>query len=380
MKQNFAFISYNHKDVKWAKWLRRKLEWYRLPSEIHNEFEDSRYIRPVFRDRDELDSGVLGEELRQRLENSKFLIVICSPNSAQSEWVSDEVRAFIEMGRLEYIIPFIIDGFPQTYVDAAACEQPLMGECFPKSLRLWNTTHVKDSLLGISVTDDGETNKQKSFIRIVSRLLGVSFDTLWQRHKREMRKLISVMCTVSLVMLAICYWFMIPVKLSVLIKDEKSSLPGMEYGVLKVDGNEYSITHPDTTVEVENLPGYYRTKGIDVTFHANRYYKDTRLRIIVPPGLSSKKTLYLQRDSTFATFAGQVFCETYNGELALIADAKVEIAGKSTITDSNGRFCVTFPVSEQSLTKSIVISKEGYKSVRREDEVPSKELKYILRK
>ena len=80
----FAFISYNHKDVKWAKWLRRKLEWYRLPAEIHNEIEDSRYIRPVFRDRDELDSGLLKEELRTRLEHSKFLIVICSPRATQS--------------------------------------------------------------------------------------------------------------------------------------------------------------------------------------------------------------------------------------------------------------------------------------------------------
>ena len=39
-KRNFAFISYNHKDVKWAKWLRKRLEWYRMPSEIHNDFSD----------------------------------------------------------------------------------------------------------------------------------------------------------------------------------------------------------------------------------------------------------------------------------------------------------------------------------------------------
>ena len=59
--QNFVFISYNHKDVKWAQWLQKKLEWYRLPTEAHNEFSDSRYIRPVFRDRDNLtlEQGVL---------------------------------------------------------------------------------------------------------------------------------------------------------------------------------------------------------------------------------------------------------------------------------------------------------------------------------
>ena len=143
-KQNFAFISYNHKDVKWAKWLRRRLEWYRLPSEIHNECEDSRYIRPVFRDREELDSGVLGNELTKRLESSKYLIVVCSPNSAKSQWVSDEVQAFIDMGKLEYIIPFIVDGDPKCYNDAVECERPLMGECFPLALRIWNTEHSRD--------------------------------------------------------------------------------------------------------------------------------------------------------------------------------------------------------------------------------------------
>ena len=378
MKQNFAFISYNHRDVKWAKWLRRKLEWYRLPSEIHNEFEDSRYIRPVFRDRDELDSGVLGEELRQRLENSKFLIVICSPNSAQSEWVSDEVRVFIEMGRLEYIIPFIIDGFPQTYVDAAACEQPLMGECFPKSLRLWNTTHVKDSLLGISVTDDGETNKQKSFIRIVSSLLEVSFDTLWKRHKREVRTMISLVSVVCVVALVLAYWFMTPVNLKVTIMDDPSSLPGMDSGILIVDGNEYSVTHPDTTIEVGNFPGYYRTKDIEVAFKADRFYMVENKIKKVTAGISQTEILSLHRDSTFAHFAGQVVAENSEGEYVPVENAQVSVADKVVKTDFNGYFSVTFLLSEQTETKSISVSKENYKTIVREDEVPSKELKYIL--
>ena len=88
---NFVFISYSHKDVKWAKWLQRKLEWYRLPTEAHNELSDSRYIRPVFRDRDTLTSGILNDSLRAHLEASRYLVVICSPNSVKSEWVNNEI-------------------------------------------------------------------------------------------------------------------------------------------------------------------------------------------------------------------------------------------------------------------------------------------------
>lgn len=378
MKQNFAFISYNHRDVKWAKWLRRKLEWYRLPSEIHNEFEDSRYIRPVFRDRDELDSGILGEELRQRLENSKYLIVVCSPNSAQSEWVNDEVNAFIEMERLKYIIPFIVDGCPQNYADAKGCEQPLMGECFPKALRIWNTENPKKPLLGIAVTDDGETNRQKAFIRVVSSLLEVSFDTLWQRHKREVRTIISVATIVGILLLTLAYWFMVPVNLKVTIKDDPSSLPGMDSGILMVDGNEYSITHPDTTIDVGNLPGYYRMKDIDVAFKADRFYMVENKIQKVTAGISQTEILSLRRDSTFAYFAGQVIAENSEGEYVPVENAQVSVADKVVKTDFNGYFSVTFLLSEQTETKSISVSKENYKTIVREDEVPSKELKYIL--
>ena len=36
----FAFISYSSKDVKWAEWIQKKLETYRLPSKIRKEHSD----------------------------------------------------------------------------------------------------------------------------------------------------------------------------------------------------------------------------------------------------------------------------------------------------------------------------------------------------
>lgn len=283
MLHNFAFISYNHRDVRWAKWLRRKLEWYRLPSEIHNEFEDSRYIRPVFRDRDELASGVLGDELRQRLEASKYLIVICSPNSAQSAWVSDEVQAFIDMGRLKYIIPFIVDGEPQQYADAETLKHPLSGECFPYALRAWNMVHPKESLLGVAVTDDGDNDKQKAFIRVVSHLLGVSFDALWQRHKREARKAMGVISFVVSVILIMAYWFMMPINLTVNLHDVRHHLPPIEEGTLLIAGNEYHFHSLDTTINIGRLPGYMRNRDIDYVVTSPYRYEtlslSTRLTI-----------------------------------------------------------------------------------------------------
>lgn len=376
--QNFVFISYNHKDVKWAQWLQKKLEWYRLPTEAHNELSDSRYIRPVFRDRDTLTSGILNDELRSHLEASKYLVVLCSPNSAQSEWVSDEIKMFIEMGRLDKIVPFIIDGTPHDYRHADI-EQPLMGECFPLALRQWNRNHPDKNLLGIAVSDDGKTNRQKAFIRLVAHLLGIGFDTLWQRHSRYIRRLITSLAILAVTAFALTYWFMIPVKVSITIKDDHSKLPGMEHGILYFDGSEYSLSQPDTTIETSTLPGYYRLRIIPMSFHSDRFYIDIEEPLRIGMGISQHVTLQLRRDSTFAIFSGTVYDGDFEDfDSHPIEGAGVTVGRYSTYTDKNGRFRINFPLNEQEESKPICISKSGYHSFLRNDESPNRNLTYLI--
>ena len=51
---------------------------------------------------------------RDNLDKSKYLILICSPNSAKSEYVNDEAEYFIKNGRTDHIIPLIVDGVPHS--------------------------------------------------------------------------------------------------------------------------------------------------------------------------------------------------------------------------------------------------------------------------
>ena len=85
----YAFISYSSKNTKWAKWLHNSLEYYQVPSVVRKERPSiPQHIRPVFWYRTDLAGTNLAEALRSELEASKYLIVICSPQSAQSVWVS----------------------------------------------------------------------------------------------------------------------------------------------------------------------------------------------------------------------------------------------------------------------------------------------------
>ena len=174
-KEYIAFISYQRKGTKWADWLRRRLEHYRLPTSLRKKNPSlPKEIRPVFRDELELSSGLLAQEIHEALWQSRYLIVICSPNSAKSPWVDKEVKTFIELGRAKNIIPFIIDG------------KPFSGnpdtECFTPTIR---SLKGEDELLGININELG---RDAAVVKVVARMFELRFDTLWQRFERERKR------------------------------------------------------------------------------------------------------------------------------------------------------------------------------------------------
>ena len=94
-----AFISYSHRDEAWAVWLHKALEAYRVPSRLVG-LETAlgkvpHRLTPIFRDREELASAHdLNGKVAEALVQSESLIVICSPQSAVSHWVDEEVLAY----------------------------------------------------------------------------------------------------------------------------------------------------------------------------------------------------------------------------------------------------------------------------------------------
>lgn len=361
--KRYAFISYSHKDIKEAKWLHKHLEYYKLPSDIFNEYDEkNRYLRPVFRDKEDIGTGILKSELRKELEASEYLIIICSPNSAQSAYVSQEAQVFIDQGRIDHIIPYIIDGIPKSGGEK---------ECFPESL----INHVKsfpdDELLGANINEVG---RHKAFIRVVSSLLNVEFDTLWKRHKRERKKRTFTLSLLFLFCILNFYWFAIPIKLSVKLFDETHNLPLPKNAVLIVNGIVHPISSLDTTIRINKIPGYMRLHDIDVEFKAT-YYKRTFDRVTLGYGFNNIMNVALKRDSTFAVFSGKVVCK----EWVPVENARINIENRVTFTDKNGYFKIIFPIKEQTIFKKISVEKEGFIPIVKSSECPSSNIGYILK-
>lgn len=128
-----AFISYSHQDEAWARWLQRALESYRVPRRLvgsPGQFGDvAARVSPVFRDREDLSSASdLSTSVRQELEASETLIVICSPAAAASRWVNEEIRYFRMLGRRDRVLALIVDGDPSSDDPESACFPPALVE------------------------------------------------------------------------------------------------------------------------------------------------------------------------------------------------------------------------------------------------------------
>lgn len=197
-----AFISYSHSDSRWARWVHRSVEHYRLPSRLRGTKGDfgplPERLGPIFRDREDLSSaGELGPKIQLALTDSEALIVLCSPESARSSWVNNEILNFKRLGRGDRIFALILAGEPNSG-DAR--------ECFPQALRFEldadgnvGTTPAEPVAADVRRNKDG---KSLARLKLLSGMLGLPLDTLRQREAaRQHRRQLAITALALLVML-----------------------------------------------------------------------------------------------------------------------------------------------------------------------------------
>ncbi len=193
-EQNFkywAFISYSHADEEWAKWLHKSIETYRVPRKLIGRETAlgtlPKRLFPVFRDRDELPGASdLGGKLQDALIKSRSLIVICSPKSAVSKWVNEEVKTYKSLGRADHVLCLMTDGEPNAAPDSGLLE------CFPQAVRFQvDSTGEVTSLPAEPIAADarpGKDGKTNALLKLLSGVMGVGYDELRQREKQRQRQ------------------------------------------------------------------------------------------------------------------------------------------------------------------------------------------------
>ncbi len=193
-----AFIAYSHQDEVWAKWLHKALETYRVPTRLVGTKTEggviTRRLAPIFRDRAELPSAPdLSRKINEALEQSANLIVICSPDSATSHYVNEEISTYKRLDRADRILCLIVGGEPH----ASAVAGREAEECFAPALRFQfgpGSVPTEESATPIAADlrpgKDGKTNAK---LKLIAGMLDIGFDALKQReHHRHMQRMIAV--------------------------------------------------------------------------------------------------------------------------------------------------------------------------------------------
>ncbi len=192
----WAFVSYNHRDEQWAKWVHEGIETYRIPQPLIGKPLSGgsipRRMFPLFRDRDELPgASELGTQIRKALEESLYVIVICSPPAASSPWVNREVQTFKGLGREDRVLCLIVDGEPNAKLHSGELE------CFPQAVRckVNRNGELTDEPTEPIAADAraGKDGKANARLKLLSGMLGVGFDELHQRERqRTLRRRIQL--------------------------------------------------------------------------------------------------------------------------------------------------------------------------------------------
>lgn len=186
-----AFISYSHseRDSFAAEQIHKMLEHYRIPKKIQ-EKSGKKKIARIFRDKEELAlSSDLSENIKKALQQSEYLIVVCSPRACQSIWVTREILYFLENHDRDHIFALLVEGEPE--------------QAFPLPLRLKKETVTdefgtekiieipleplaadirSDSLKGIKKRLNSE------ILRLLAPILCCTYDELYQRHREYKMK------------------------------------------------------------------------------------------------------------------------------------------------------------------------------------------------
>ena len=276
LKHYIAFLSHRSTDHEFAEMLLKKLEHYRIGNKIRSDYGiERKYIKPVCIDSNEFASKDLQKEMRTKLDNSAWMVLLCSKASAahyseQLNWDADpsviadwtlddwmenpemsgfvgyEIAYMLKQGRRDQILLVVMDGDPAV----GDCFHPLVRDWVKKDdifrdLRGWNKADktVKEGKKSFKDKRALSANTRKDFLRLVASLLGISnFSEIFDHDAKRKRLIRAGVAVLAALVVAAGAWAW-----SYFLPHEKHfsdyvMVNGIPQGVGELSQSEYSST------------------------------------------------------------------------------------------------------------------------------------------
>lgn len=339
----FAFISYSSHDYKWGKRIQNKLEHYRMPTTLCSKYGWKRLpMRPVFFAPTDIQPGGLSEELQERLKASRNLIVVCSPHSAQSEWVGKEIAYFHKLGRTQQIQFFIVDGIPHSGNQKTECFNPII-----KTLEL-------PEILGANIHERiyrlSWLNQERAYVQLITKLLGVEFDNIWQRHRRLLiRQVVTwILGVVAILISLVVVWhYNQPVDIQLSLQEQSIknlNLPPLHDAVVTLTLDKE--TKIDTISSLSDKGSFL--------YIPHRYIgKNVRITISCPDYLPVDTTITLMENIEVNIYRnpavyGNIQFKLWNmSKESYVANTTIRIDDIITVSDAEGVVKTTVSLAKQ---------------------------------
>ena len=354
----FAFISFQSSDAREAVRLQHAIERYRLPAVLCKEDSSiPRRIKPLYCYLNDMHAGEeLMQELKSRMEQSRYLIVICSPRAAKSAYINSGIDYFVSLGRRDGIIPIIVDGVPYSNDPET--------ECFPEALKRHFPKHADPlqdhSILGINIHEAGIGSRRKAYDRamlmVVARILQLDFDGLLLRDQQRRRRRTILSIFLSLVVFAALFvtWRLSQtVDVSVCVEEttEHNALlpPCADIAMCMFLENEQktdTLASLNDTMVFRNIPPRYIGQEVRMTLAAKDYMPMDTTMV-----LQKSLSLPIRRD---ARIYGHVHFHLL--DMPHPENATIRVAHYPVEADANGLVELDIPIADQQQKYVVVIN------------------------
>lgn len=140
----------------------------------------------------------LDDDTRDVLDNSRFLAVLCSPETKASPFILERLEYFRKIGKYNNIIVVIvrgepIDSFPESFIEKKTVQKIL-----PDMTVVEHVETIEPVASDLRAETRSRWREALSYetVRIIASILGLHPDALEQRHRMRRRKAIIMLVSV----------------------------------------------------------------------------------------------------------------------------------------------------------------------------------------
>ncbi|MBR5341489.1 MAG: toll/interleukin-1 receptor domain-containing protein [Erysipelotrichaceae bacterium] len=204
-----AFISYRHteRDIEIAKEIQHQLEHFHIPKAIREKYKVEKISR-LFRDQEELTLNAdLAKNIQDALNNSDYLIIICSPQYNESKWCLLEVENFLKNHDRDHVLCVLSEGEPPSIFPDTLCHytEEYIDEKGKKKKR-----EVNAEPLACDYRGDKKDARRIELPRLAAAMIGCSYDELVLRQEKYRRKrlftILSIVAVLATVAITYLLW------------------------------------------------------------------------------------------------------------------------------------------------------------------------------